>query len=205
MAMIPARPLGWGLIMWLLVSQTGLVSGTEPRAEWAPREGLALLGARAPEWKGIEWIQGGPLDLEQLRGRTVLLRFWLVDCLFCASTAPALRELSERYGDRGLVVVGLHHPKSPAGRDPTHVLAGAKALGFDFAIGLDNDWHNIRAYGVGTEFRAFTSVSFLIDPEGVIRWVHDGGEFHRGGKERHRECNAAFASLEAKIEELLER
>lgn len=202
--MTRTRRLGWALSAWLLACQVGLAGGAELGGNWTPREGLALLGTEAPEWDGVEWIQGGPLELEELRGRPVLLRFWLVDCPFCAATAPALQKLAERYADRGLVIVGLHHPKSAAARDPAYVLAGAKALGFDFAIGLDNDWRNIRAYGVGTEFSSFTSVSFLIDGEGVIRWVHDGGEYHRGGGEQHRGCNDALASLDAKIEELVE-
>ena len=192
---------GYSILLALIPAWTP--AWAQATSEWAPREGSRLLGTAAPSWEGVEWIQGGPLDLESLRGRPVLLRFWLVDCPFCAATAPALRELAERYGDRGLVVVGIHHPKSAAARDPARVLAGARALGFDFPIGLDNEWRTIRAYGVGSEFRSFTSVSFLIDGDGIIRWLHDGGEFHRGGGESHRACQEAFASLEAEIASLL--
>jgi len=47
-------------------------------------------------------------------------------------------------------------------------------------------------------------VSFLIDREGIIRFVHDGGEYHQGGGPDHRECNAAYAALEAAIRQALE-
>jgi len=172
---------------------------------WLPLEGRELLGTSAPEWKGIRWIQGGPLDLSALRGKVVLLRFWLIDCPYCEKTAPALRELWSKYRAQGLVVVGLHHPKSEGAQDPAQVMRAARELGFDFPIGQDEAWTTLRAYGVGSHFKQFTSVSFLIDRNGIIRFVHDGGEYHRGGGPDHRECNAAYEALDASIQELLAR
>ncbi len=180
-----------------------VVWSARPAPGWEPEEGADLIGTQAPEWQGIEWLQGGPLTLSGLRGKAVLLRFWLVDCPYCAASAPALRELWDRYRERGLVVVGLHHPKSEAARDPAVVARGARSLGFDFPIGTDDEWATIRAYGVGTKLRRFTSVSFLIDRKGTVRFVHDGGEFHAGGGEDHERCNAAYAALIEKIEEAL--
>jgi peroxiredoxin len=172
-------------------------------AVWTPSEGARLVGTPAPEWVGLSWIQGGPLRLADLRGKVVLLRFWLMDCPFCARTAPALRELSERYKEDGLVVVGLHHPKSEGAKDTGRVRKAAQALGFDFPIGVDNDWKTVRAYGVGSEFRSYTSVSFVIDREGVIRFVHDGGEYHAGGGDEHAHCNAALVALEQAVQAAL--
>lgn len=180
-----------------------LSSPERPGPQWTPSEGASLIGTRAPDWRGIEWIQGGPLALSDLRGKVVLLRFWLVGCPYCTRSAPALRVLSEKYLDRGLVVVGLHHPKSDAARDPDTVARAARALGFKFPIGLDNQWKSIRAYGVGDVFQRFTSVSFVIDRDGIIRFVHDGGEFHTGGGDEHRDCNSAYDALVTTIEESL--
>jgi len=173
-------------------------------AEWLPREGRELVGTAAPEWKGIQWIQGGPLTLASLKGKVVLLRFWLTDCPYCQRSAPALNEFYSKYRNQGLVVVGLHHPKSEGTRDLARVAGAAKQLGFDFPVGQDDSWSTIRAYGVGSHFQKFTSVSFLIDREGIIRFVHDGGEYHQGGGPDHRECNAAYAALEAAIRQALE-
>jgi peroxiredoxin len=171
--------------------------------DWSPREGKELVGTPAPEWRDIRWVQGGPLSLAKLRGKVVLLRFWLTDCPYCQRTAPALRQLYERYRDQGLVVVGLHHPKSEEARDVDRVARAARDLGFTFPVGIDDGWVTVRAYGVGTHFHRFTSVSFLIDASGVIRFVHDGGEFHEGGGPDHRECNAAYEALEASLRMLL--
>jgi thiol-disulfide isomerase/thioredoxin len=193
--MKPARTLA------IAVSLAATISVAQP-VRWEPKEGKSLVGTRAPEWRGVEWLQGGPLTLSSLRGKVVLVRFWLTDCALCAATAPSLRQLSERYRDRGLVVVGIHHPKSEQAKDPEVVAAAARAFGFGFPIGMDDEWQTVRAYGIGTTFKRFTSVSLLIDQQGIIRFVHDGGEFHAGGGAGHEACNAAFDSLVAVIETL---
>lgn len=174
-------------------------------AIWRPLEGHDLIGTKAPPWRDIEWIQGGPLDLGELNrdGKAVLVRFWLTGCPYCRRTAPALRSLWRRYRDDGLVVVGLHHPKSMEARQRALVERTMHDLGYDFPVGLDNSWRTVRAYGVGSVFRNFTSVSFLIDQEGIIRFVHDGGEFHDGGGGGHERCNAAMAALVSTIEEVI--
>ncbi|MFQ5351896.1 MAG: TlpA disulfide reductase family protein, partial [Candidatus Binatia bacterium] len=96
------------------VPSSGLVDSERRAAIWRPLEGHDLIGTKAPPWRDIEWIQGGPLDLGELNrdGKAVLVRFWLTGCPYCRRTAPALRSLWRRYRDDGLVVVGLHHPKS---------------------------------------------------------------------------------------------
>lgn len=189
--------------VWLGAALGLAAAGGSP-GEWKPQEGGDLLGTPAPEWSGIDWLQGGPLSVAGLRGKVVLLRFWLIDCPYCERSAPALQELWERYRDHGLVVVGLHHPKSEAARDPSTVARAARSLGFDFPIGIDDGWATVRAYGVGTRFTLYTSVSFVIDRRGIIRFVHDGGEFHAGGGPDHRPCNAAYESLRGAIEKALE-
>jgi peroxiredoxin len=149
----------------------------EPAA-WAPREGGDWLGRRAPEWSQMQWLQGGPLDLAHLRGKMVFVRFWTNGCPFCQETAPTLRNLWERYQERGLMVVGIHHPKDTRNLDD--IRKATQALRFTFPIATDLDWKTIRSYGVGNSFKEYTSVSFLIDQCGVIRFVHDGGTIRRG-------------------------
>ncbi|MFP6626339.1 MAG: redoxin domain-containing protein [Deltaproteobacteria bacterium] len=174
-------------------------------SDWAPRQGLELIGQPAPELQGIKWLQGGPLSLAEAKsqGKAVLLRFWLIDCPYCTRSAPALNEIHSRYADRGLLVIGIHHPKSERARDAEVVRHAARQFGFKFAVGSDDEWKTVRAYGVGTTFTDFTSTSFLIDKTGTIRWLHDGGEFHRGGGPGHERCNAAFESLQRELDALL--
>lgn len=195
--MAPAPIPGLRIIAAVLCGASLSVATADPL--WIPREGGELVGTAAPEWSGIRWLQGGPLTLASLRGKVILLRFWLIDCPYCERTAPSLREFASKYGDRGLVVVGLHHPKSEEARDLTRIARVSKEYGFDFPLGQDEAWTTLPAYGVGSRFERFTSVSFLIDRDGIIRFVHDGGEYHEGGGPEHRECNAAYEALDTAI------
>jgi len=182
-----------------LLLATLLLAVPAAAAPWAPAEGASLLGTRAPALRGLKWLQGGPLSLETLRGKVVLIRFWTDGCPYCEKTAPALTSLDAKYRDKGLVVIGIHHPKEPSS-DP---VKGIHALGLKFPVATDPDWQTVKAYGVGTTFTHFTSVSFLIDREGVIRFVHDGGEWHEGGGADHERCNQAFDALVATLKRLL--
>jgi hypothetical protein len=70
-----------------------------------------------------------------------------------------------------------------------------KAYGFQFPVAVDRDWKTLRRWWLDGNDRAWTSVSFLIDAEGVIRWVHPGGKYEEG--------DADYRVLEAKIRDLL--
>lgn len=187
-------------LAFLALTSPGAHAAAPP---WTPREGAELIGTAAPAWTHLRWIQGGPLTLGGLRGKAVLLRFWTDECPYCTATAPTLAALDRRFRNRGLVVVAVHHPKSRAGHDPEVVRRAARTLGLGFAVGTDEAWSMLRAYGVGTHFKRFTSVTFLIDTAGVIRFVHDGGELHPGGGEGHHECDLAYQALMSAIEDLL--
>lgn len=115
-----------------LTGAAGLANATAEDADrWRPEEGRELIGTPAPEWRNLDWLQGGPLTLEDLRGRVVLVRFWLVGCPYCRTSAPALVGLHEKYGDRGLTVVGIHHPKSEAAARSARCVTGNSASEVD--------------------------------------------------------------------------
>ncbi|MEQ9618071.1 MAG: redoxin domain-containing protein [Deltaproteobacteria bacterium] len=168
---------------------------------WEPREGSELIGTRAPSLSGLEWLNTKPLKDEDLRGKVVLVRFWLIACPYCERTAPSLVELYKRYRDRGFLVIGIHHPKSARSMNTDTVIKAAKVFGFDFPIAHDSDWKVINDYWLGDKRRSFTSSSFLIDRKGVIRFVHDGGEFYRN--DDNSDANLAFLTIEKKIRDLL--
>ena len=168
---------------------------------WKPKEGSEIIGTQAPSLSGLTWLNTEPLDIEDLRGKVVLIRFWLVGCPFCEHTAPALVELYNKYKDEGFIVVGIHHPKSERTKDPELVRRAAERFGFDFPIAQDDNWKVINSYWLDGKERSFTSVSFLIDKQGVIRFVHDGGEFYRS--ESNPDADSAYRAIEEKIVELL--
>ena len=141
-------------------------------------EGSALLGKPSPEWSNERWIQGGPLRLADLRGKVVLVRFFMdADCPYCRGTAPALNELDRELGPRGLVVVGMYTPK-PRPRPVTldEVRGYVKSYGFRFPVAVDDDWATLRKLWLDrVPDASYTSASLLIDRKGVVRHVQKGG------------------------------
>lgn len=175
-----------------------------PQASRPAREGDDLLGMEAPSLEDLRWIDRDPIRLEDLRGKTVLLRWWTTGCSLCTNSAPALRELEERYRAKGLVVLAIYHPKpGPRAVDDETVKKGAADLGLPFPLAADAEWKALRRWWLDRPGRSFTSVSFLLDREGKIRFVHPGGEFHRSEDPKHARCARDFADLEAAVERLV--
>ncbi len=194
--------LGSVVLLFLIFWCTNAYTQKVPEgAEWKPVEGLELIGTKAPGLSGLIWLNSKPLKIEELRGNVVLIRFWLVGCPFCENTAPSLVEFNRKYKDRGLRIIGIHHPKSQRTMDEELVLSVAKQFGYDFPIAQDNDWKVINNYWLKAKKRSYTSSTFLIDKNGIIRLVHDGGEFYKSAD--NEDADRAYSAIDRKIVELL--
>ena len=169
-------------------------------------EGQELIGRSAPPLELQRWINSPPLEMKDLRGKVVLFRWWTEGCPFCAATAPALNKLQAKYGGQGLQVIGIYHPKPPGDWDIGKVKRAAQEKNFAFPVALDGDWTTLKRWWLSQE-RGFTSVSFLVDRGGVIRYVHPGGEFHegdQGGTPTHQACQRDYRTIEAEIVEFVQ-
>ena len=142
------------------------------------------------------WLHSNPLELSGLRGKVILVRFWTAPgCPFCAASAPALNEFYEKYHDEGLEVIGFYHHKSPEPLKVEEVEQYAGKFGFEFPVAVDYDWNTLRNWWLDGRERGWTSVSFLIDKQGVIRHIHPGGQYVKDDPD--------YAEMESKIKELL--
>ncbi len=175
----------------LLVGLT-IVANTGPR--WSSRALAAPADSTpAPELANSSWLNfDHPLRLAELRGRVVLLNFWVFTCGNCTRTVPSLVEFDRRYRERGLTLIGIHTPEFPpyAGEHDKGNLARALAkydIGYPNA--QDNDRRTWDAYGI----RYWPSF-VLIDKQGNIRY-RGYGEFHRD--------DADFRTWDGRIRELL--
>jgi peroxiredoxin len=168
------------------------------------QEGQDLLGTIAPGFNLQYWVNSVPLEPENLKGKVVLVRWWTDSCDLCAATAPALRKLQQEYGGRGLQVIGIFHPK-PAGDWSLRRMQEAVArYRFSFPVALDGDWSTLKRWWLNGAQRNYTSVSFIVDKHGVIRYVHPGGEFHESnGSPEHAFCERDFRAIEKTIASLL--
>jgi peroxiredoxin len=154
-----------------------------------------LIGTQPPEWTPVEWLNSEPLKLADLRGQVVLVRWFTGPiCEDCVATAPALREFHERYSGRGLAIVGMYHHSDPTLEEVQEIVAG---YGFRFPVAIDRGARTRRLWCHGRSDYGYTSATFLLDRQGVIRHIHPGGRYLKG--------DADYQMLETQIEQWLAR
>jgi peroxiredoxin len=159
-----------------------LTAAPLPKPHAAPPEvGRDLIGTRAEEWSFDTWLNSESLQLAKLRGKVVLVRWWTAPgCPYCAASAPSLEKWWNEHRDEGLVVIGAYHHKDRSPLTREHVVAESKRLGFTFPVAIDRDWKTLRRWWLDKTDRGWTSVTFLIDRSGTIRFVHGGGAYVEG-------------------------
>ena len=185
--------IGGILLLMLLSINQGLIA----------KEGDELIGELAPKWGTLKWMNSQPLKLNELEDKVVLIRWWTDTCPFCSRSAPALNEFHDTFKEKGLVVIGMYHPKPPGPRRQQALEKAVKRLGFEFPIALDMDWSRLRRYWLANSRHRWTSVSFLIDKRGKIRYIHPGGEYYKGEDETQTEAQRDYDELKGLIEKLI--
>lgn len=105
-----------------------------------------------------------PLDLAHYRGRVVVVDFWASWCKPCRQSIPWLNEMRARYGEQGLVIIGVNVDAERA--DADRFLRDIPA---DFDVLYDAQGVLAQQFGV----QAMPS-SFVFDREGKLIHTHFG-------------------------------
>jgi peroxiredoxin len=158
-----------------------------------------MIGQPAPEWLHSGWVNSEPLELRDLRGKVVLIRFFNDNPV----GAAAIRLLHATYREQGLAVVGFYvSSPMPAAADPAAVRNLAEAVGFDFPVGNDGRWQNVTRYWLSRADAESDAVTFLIDRKGIIRYIQPDGGYEKDS--RNRKARGEFEKLEKEIQALLQ-
>jgi thiol-disulfide isomerase/thioredoxin len=136
------------------------------------------------DFEGVAWADGAP----DLKGKVAIVRWWTSGCSLCETSAPVLAALAKK-----APVVAIFHPKPPKDVAPAAAKDAAKAIGMPGAVGVDRDWKVLERWKAGTRY-AFTSLTFLVDRTGAVRYVHPGGAITaEEGEELGRRIDALLA------------
>ena len=148
-------------------------AGRAPARDLTP---VPEVGRPAPAWHNQSWLNTDhPLTLAELRGRVVLLNFWVFTCYNCTNTVPSLVDFDRKYRDRGLTLIGIHTPEFPpyAGEhDRGNVDRALAQYDIRYPNAQDNDSRTWDLYRI-----RFWPSFVLIDKRGNIRY-EGAGEFH---------------------------
>jgi len=146
---------------------------------------------RAPEI-GRLWYNSAPLSFHQLRGRAVLVDFWDYTCVNCIRTLPYVQGWHERYGNKGLTVIGVHTPEFTFAQYESNVERGIREFGLTYPIVVDSDREIWKAFA-----NRYWPSKYLLDKEGYLRYAHFGeGAYRETEQAIHellREINPAIA------------
>ena len=107
---------------------------------------------------------GSTTTLGALRGQVVWLTFGASWCTSCQSEVPDVQAAHEKYGPRGLAVLGIH-----IGEDRAAVAAYAKRVGLTYRLGADPNSTMAADYAVSS-----IPAHYFIDRQGVVVDIRRG-------------------------------
>lgn len=92
--------------LFILVILAALIAWMTLRRHSSPPGSRTAELAPAPDFSLVD-LAGKKLSLSDYRGQVVLLDFWATWCDPCKEEIPHFVELQDRYGSRGLQVIGV--------------------------------------------------------------------------------------------------
>src|SRR4051794_898018 len=116
-----------------------------------------------------EWVNSPPLNAAALAGKVVLVDFWTYTCINWRRTLPYVRAWSEKYKDKGLVVIGVHAPEFGFERSQDNVHWAVRDMAIGYPVATDNDHVIWRAFR-----NQYWPALYLIDAQGRVRYQHFG-------------------------------
>ena len=150
---------------------------------WAaiPAMGMSPLktNSRAPQFV-THTTSGSTLSLRSLRGKVVLVDFWATWCIPCRMSTPTIQGLQNRFGSKGLKIVGLSLDEADT-RD--HIPAYRKKYGVTYALAYDPKANYATSFAYKINLNPDTGevlpnpvppAVFVIDKRGRIRWSQIG-------------------------------
>jgi cytochrome c biogenesis protein CcmG, thiol:disulfide interchange protein DsbE len=164
----PARPRRHPAGRWVAVAVgvvlIAFIAVLATRAPVTDRVSSQRLGKPVPAVQG-ETLAGGTVDIDDFRGRWVVVNFVASWCIPCKQEHPELVRFSEdhaRTGDAVVVAVAYNDDRESLrkffderGGDWPVIVGDTARIGLDFGV-------------------AKVPETFLVDPLGIVRWKIDG-------------------------------
>ena len=116
------------------------------------------VGDSAPSFS-LKDLDGNPVNLADMKGAPVVLRFFLTDCKYCRADTPVFNDYYTKYSDQGLRVFYI----DSLGIEPKVVRAFTRELGIVFPVAQDKEGKVSASYQVKV-----LPQTIVLDPEHKI-------------------------------------
>ena len=169
-----------GIIIWTIAATCLLLSGFSNT--YSGKSNPSNMQLRSGELTSLKWanawINSKPVAPSDLNGKVVLVGFWTYTCINWIRTLPYVRAWSEKYKEKGLVVIGVHTPEFSFEKNIDNVRRATKDMKIDFPIAIDNNrdiWNGFN--------NQYWPALYFIDAKGRIRHSQFGeGEYEQSEK-----------------------
>jgi thiol-disulfide isomerase/thioredoxin len=128
---------------------------------------LALLATTSlqPVYAAKDWI-GARVQAAELAGKVVIVDFFTVDCYNCRNVVPTLRSLYATDRTKGLAIVGIHTPETPAEKQRPYVIDSLRQQGIVWPVAVDNEFALWDTFGINA-----WPTQLFFDRHGTLRKV----------------------------------
>jgi cytochrome c biogenesis protein CcdA/thiol-disulfide isomerase/thioredoxin len=149
----------------LVTNQLNVLKGSTS-VPVAGTAGLFNADYKAPDFVGIDkWLNtDSPISIASLKGKVVLVDFWIYSCINCLRTLPHVTDWYDKYNKDGFVVIGVHTPEFQFEHDTNNVLNAIKMNNINYPVAQDNEYATFNNY-----HNEYWPAEYLIDANGNVR------------------------------------
>ena len=125
----------------------------------------AKIGDSAPSFRARTLDGSQTISNDDLKGKVIFVDFWASWCAPCLKSLPEFEQLQTSFSGRNdVVVLAINLDENPKDADKF-----LRTLDVSYKILADQEGKIPESFGVST-----MPSSFIIDKQGVIRYVHKG-------------------------------
>ncbi|USK36022.1 redoxin domain-containing protein [Bacillus sp. F19] len=129
-----------------------------------PKEGLEI-GNKPPEFE-LEMLNGEKVNLEDVKGKKVMINFWATWCPPCEAEMPEMQKLQNEHPDE-LVVLAVNMTNAEKSREDVETFISKRNL--TFPVALDKDGR------VSVQYEVYSyPTTYFLDEEGKILNISRG-------------------------------
>lgn len=138
--------------------------------------GEPRVGYLAPDFT-LQTIDGQTVQLSSLRGRSVVINYWVTWCVPCMTELPALDSIFQDYQDQGMMILSVNGIEQD---ELTKVSETVNSMALTYPVLLDEGDLLKQKYWIG----GFVPTTFFIDDQGIIREILLGSASEAGFREK---------------------